>query len=323
MKIFIADFKSLLNLRDFKYEIPLECNASHLIWIITSYAGDASKRSSLRRAYNSKELADLGIQRVFLLGKLDELSEQKSGISQSAIENEAHRFKDIVQGNFLEAYRNLTYKHIMGLKWSVENCDHVSYIMKMDDDIVINLYEVLDKLENIVINNSIAGYVFENMLPIRDPANKWFVTKDEFADDSYPRFLSGWLYVTTYSVISKLMEQANSHSKYFWIDDVFVTGILREKSNIGIVNIGEMYTTDFGFIKCCIKGGKEKLKCEFAVGPNGGDAELQVQFQEFASHCRSTCNPRPKNSSVQKTCVLAYKEDLGKGSAQVSPVNIV
>lgn len=312
-----------MDLRNFKYEISTECDTSHLIWIITSFAGDASERSAIRRAYSSEELSNLGIKRVFLLGILDDNSQKKTGISQSAIENESQRFKDIVQGNFIEAYRNLTYKHLMGLKWSAENCDHVPYIMKMDDDIIVNIYEVLDKLEKIKINNSLVGHILENMNPIREPANKWFVTKDEYLPDSYPPFVSGWLYVTTPSVASKLIDQANSYSKYFWIDDAFITGILREKADIQLIDIHEMYTTDFGFLKCCIEGGKKNLKCEFSIGPNGGDAELQIRFKEFADLCKLKCDQRPKEFSVAKTCVVAFNEkSLGKGTAQIRPVNI-
>lgn len=262
----------------------------------------------------------MGIQRIFLLGKLDERGEIKSSVSQAAINDESRKFNDILQGNFLEAYRNLTYKHVMGLKWIVDNCDENSYIMKMDDDIVINLYEILNVIKHRNINNSIAGHVLENMKPKREPANKWFVTEDEFAPNFYPKFVSGWLYVTTYSVALKLLENLQFTSKYFWIDDVFITGILREKAEIELVDIREMFTTDFGFLKCCIENGRKGLKCEFSVGPNGGDTELQIRFKEFSQFCKTKCKPK----SIGKTCVLTYKKLslLGEGSAQIRPLNI-
>lgn len=309
-----------MNLNNFTYEISPKCKAVNFIWIITSYAGDISERSALRRAYSSQELDQLGIQRLFLLGKLDENSQRNSLISQAAIEDESKRFQDIVQGNFFEAYRNLTYKHVMGLKWIVENCDdRISYIIKMDDDIVINLYEILNVIKEKNINNSIAGYVLENMKPKREPANKWYVTREEFEPEIYPKFVSGWLYVTTLTVAVKLMENLQYSSKYFWIDDAFVTGILREETDIELVDIREIFTTDFGFLKCCIKNGRKGFKCEFAVGPNGGDTELQIRFQKFSNFCRSRCKAKP----IGKSCVLNYKEkSLGEGSAQIRPLNI-
>lgn len=311
--------KGLLDLKNFTYVISPKCRVVNLIWIVTSYAGDISERSALRRAYNTQELEQLGIQRIFLLGKLDSNSERKSQISQAAIDDESNKFQDILQGNFFEAYRNLTYKHLMGLKWIVESCEEISYIMKMDDDIVINLYEILNVMKEKNINNSIAGYVLDNMKPKREPANKWYVTQEEFEPEFYPKFISGWMYVTSYPVVVKLIENLQFSSKYFWIDDVFVTGLLRKETDIELIDVRNIFTTDFGFLKCCIKNGRKGFKCEFAVGPNGGDTELQIRFQEFSKVCQSNC----KSKSIKKSCVLAYKEkNLGEGSAQIRPINI-
>ena len=40
-----------------------------------------------------------------------------------ARENELHH--DIVQGDFLDTYRNLSYKNIMGQLWASEFCEQV------------------------------------------------------------------------------------------------------------------------------------------------------------------------------------------------------
>jgi hypothetical protein len=59
------------------------------------------------------------------------------------MQNEAERFQDIVQGNFIEAYKNLTYKHLMGLQWAVDKCKN-----NMDNNIIVNLYEAIVILQN-------------------------------------------------------------------------------------------------------------------------------------------------------------------------------
>ena len=53
------------------------------------------------------------LQTVFLLGQPVE-----AGI-QAQIEEEAAKSQDIVQGSFVDAYRNLTYKHLFGYKYDV------------------------------------------------------------------------------------------------------------------------------------------------------------------------------------------------------------
>lgn len=300
------------------------CNITSLVWIVTSYAGDPSIRSALRRAYTNEELQTLGIRRVFLLGTLNDIAERKTHVSQSALLDESRRFDDILQGDFLDTYRNLTFKHLMGLRWAVNNCKHLQYIIKMDDDIVINMYGLLDKLHDMVDENSLTGYALKNMIPVREAANKWYVSKMEYAGNIYPDFVSGWMYIAHPRVASRLIDYAECFNKYFWIDDVFVTGILRQALNINIRNIGELYTTDNRYLECCIKGRESLLKCEFLIGPNGGDVELQIRFKEFAKFCHTNCSARTETNLVSKTCVIAYKEpNLHEGAVQVDTVNIL
>ena len=76
-----------------------------------------------------------------------------------AQENEIHH--DLVQGDFLDTYRNLSYKNIMGQLWASEFCEQVGgdetdevsadwlcvvkaqFILKTDDDQYVDLYEAL------------------------------------------------------------------------------------------------------------------------------------------------------------------------------------
>jgi len=309
----------------FRILIEPPCNATFLTWIVTSYAGEPSARSALRRAYTDEELQALGIKRVFLLGTLSNDAKRKTHVLQNALFDESQRFNDILQGDFLDTYKNLTHKHLMGLRWATNNCKDVKYIMKMDDDIVVNIYGILEKLHSgMIAENSLTGYILKNMVPVREPANKWYVSKAEYASSVYPNFVSGWLYITRPQVASQLIDYAESYHVYFWIDDVFVTGILRHTLNIKLQNISEFYTTDYRYLECCIKGRAKMLKCEFLVGPNGGDAELQVRFKEFAQFCHASCSVRKENNLVGKTCVVAYKEpNLHQGAVQISPVKIL
>ncbi|KAF7267330.1 hypothetical protein GWI33_019448 [Rhynchophorus ferrugineus] len=88
--------------------------------IVTSYLANVETRNSMRRAFSATDLMSFRVRRVFLLG----VAPTDKYIKQSAIESESQTFGDIVQGNFTEAYRNLTYKHIMGLKWATRFCSN-------------------------------------------------------------------------------------------------------------------------------------------------------------------------------------------------------
>lgn len=83
-----------------------------------------------RRAIRSTWGKDLHL--VFLLG------ETNSSQTQQALEQENHVHHDLVQGSFLDSYRNLTYKHVSGLKWTTYHCPGATYVLKTDDDVFLN-----------------------------------------------------------------------------------------------------------------------------------------------------------------------------------------
>ena len=59
---------------------------------------------------------------------------------QDSIRNESLVHGDIVQGNFLDSYKNLTYKTVMGHLWVSRFCRQAEFVMKADDDIYLDLY---------------------------------------------------------------------------------------------------------------------------------------------------------------------------------------
>ena len=66
-------------------------------------------------------------------------------------ENEEHQ--DLVQGNFLDTYYNLTYKSVMGHLWVSQFCRQAEFVVKTDDDQFVDLYEVFT-LTRALLNTS-------------------------------------------------------------------------------------------------------------------------------------------------------------------------
>ncbi|KAG5878755.1 hypothetical protein JTB14_012125 [Gonioctena quinquepunctata] len=249
----------------------------HAVILVTSYFGNVEARSAMRRAFSNDDLKQLNFRRVFLLGRApsDKYTTQKS------IENESQRFGDLIQGSFIEAYKNLTYKHIMGLKWAAEYCSAAKFTIKMDDDIVVNIERVPKLLDSFKVSrgtNFIAGYILRNMVAIREPANKWYVTQDEYEFSTYPPFVSGWFYVTTPQTAGKLVKHSEA-TKYFWIDDTYVTGILAKQLKIRHYDIGKHFAVHSEYMECCLDDIQSKnLNCDILVGPNGGNNNLFYNF---------------------------------------------
>ncbi|XP_022192974.2 beta-1,3-galactosyltransferase 5 [Nilaparvata lugens] len=308
----------LIDFEDFKYMIDQPCDSIlpsfKAVLLITSFAGNIESRSAIRRAYPRSVIEKLGIRRVFLLGKL---KQKQSDITQNAIIHENERYLDILQGNFLEAYRNLTYKHTMGLRWAATRCKDVKFIIKMDDDIVVDLY----KLSTIIDENQggfdMMGYLLEGMKPIRLEANKWFVPKEEFQLSSYPKFLSGWLYVTTPDFAKCLIKQSTTE-KYFWIDDVYVSGILAQKCNVKFVDIREFFTLHPEYYECCIR---KNISCNYVAGPNGGDNGLIVKYEKHIRNCSEQKCAALK--LTRNTCLTQRKiPSIGKGFVELKQIKL-
>ena len=69
---------------------------------------------------------------------------------QDKVKLEAEIYKDIVQEDFIDSYKNLTYKGIMAMKWISEFCPHARYILKVDDDIITNLIMLLRHIKSLL-----------------------------------------------------------------------------------------------------------------------------------------------------------------------------
>ncbi|KAK6059600.1 hypothetical protein COOONC_02772 [Cooperia oncophora] len=72
--------------------------------------------------------------------------------------------------------------------------------------------------------------------PIRDSQIKWAVTKDEWNETIYPPHCPGWFYLVPVSVVNRMLSVVHLQ-RFFWIDDVFITGVLPKAANVSITNM--------------------------------------------------------------------------------------
>ncbi|XP_066252272.1 beta-1,3-galactosyltransferase 5 [Euwallacea similis] len=316
-KLFNTTFKYLLNAK-------LMCNVTGdnllAVFIITSYFGNTEIRNIIRKTFNKESLKKLPLKKVFLLGE----THKDKFTKQQTIQLESEKFEDIVQGNFIEAYRNLTYKHTMGLKWAGMYCPNVKYVIKMDDDTIINMHKleyILNSLEKIGKHPFIAGYKMNKLKPIRVPTNKWFVTSQEYFPNLYPTFVSGWFYVTTPQVALALSTSA-SYYKFFWIDDVFVTGILANALKIQIYDISKYFVVNAEFLQCCLQDFDKAIDCDKYIGPNGGDVNMFLRFNEKAEICVEINKCNNRSAPLNDTCIAKKKVILGRGNPVIKSVKL-
>ncbi len=219
-----------------------------------------TKRQIIRDTWANKSLNLFNFNLAFIIGKTNHLN----ATIDKMLNLEQHKYNDLIQGDFIDAYRNLSYKSLIAWKWIKDNCNQASYVFKLDDDILLNTVRLKNILNNYNIFKSTSNSLICNLYPasyvIRDlksPYSKWFVTQNEYnsnlyknlslGNDAYPPYCHGVGIVMTPDIISKLYFKA-FEIKLFWIDDVYV-GILGKYINVQFENIAGQFSGDLNRAK--------------------------------------------------------------------------
>ncbi|XP_028657615.1 beta-1,3-galactosyltransferase 9 [Erpetoichthys calabaricus] len=210
------------------------CTASSpfLLTFIISAPRNFALRALIRNTWASR--TSIGGRRVLSLFALG-ISTQND--DQRLIQKESKKFQDLIQGNFLDTYANLTLKTISILRWTAAFCPEAQYIMKVDDDVLLK-YDVLipylvKSAQSGPANGEqdlYMGYLQRRITPIRDPDSKYFLPKKAYPNESYPDYCSGTAYVLSRSAARKIYE-VTFRTPWFIFEDVYV-GMCAQKAGV-------------------------------------------------------------------------------------------
>ena len=220
------------NPHDFEYLLNVEtmCSNKDVFLIIYVHTAPAhyKRRMVIRQTWgNPKYFPDVVIRLVFVMGRVE-----GDKNAQDALVFEHEQYRDIVQEDFLDSYKNLTYKGIAALKWISTYCSHAKFVLKTDDDIFVNMFTMLRHLQtqyhlNAHNHGLMMCLVWSRMKVMRE--GKWKISKDEFKEDYYPTYCSGSAFAMTTDTALRLHE-VSYHVPFFWVDDFYVTGLLPIKA---------------------------------------------------------------------------------------------
>ncbi|XP_061178784.1 beta-1,3-galactosyltransferase 1-like isoform X1 [Saccostrea echinata] len=161
---------------------------------------------------------------VFLLGY--SFNETNDDLSK-----ESAMFKDIVQEDFLDSYRNLTYKTVMGYRWATRYCPIATHILYQDDDFHFNVENVFSYLRQQANPDSVyIGYYINDSPPDRHNTSKYFMSYDDYPHRYYPPYFPGGAYFVSMNIAQKFVK-VFPYVKHMAIDDVFL-GIVAYKLNV-------------------------------------------------------------------------------------------
>jgi len=181
------------------------------------------EQESLSIKLNSKAIDEMNIKHVFLVGKAEnEKIEQR-------LESEANEFDDMIMINSNENYTNIIRKHFALIEWSIDYCTNVSYVIKLDDDVFVNIQLLL---RNILVNEELSPnekFIYcnnvENAKPIKDKESEWRVDDRLYPYEFYPPFCESFAYVTNIPTLKTVREQSRM-VPMFYLDNMYLTGML-------------------------------------------------------------------------------------------------
>ncbi|XP_014261648.1 beta-1,3-galactosyltransferase 5 [Cimex lectularius] len=250
------DLSTLINLKEFSFLSKYSCNATPLVAVIVHSApNNIYHRRMIRSTWGN------ALDIVFMVG------ETNSSSIQNQLEEEMKEHSDIVQGTFIDSYRNMTYKHVMGLKWATYHCPGARYILKTDDDVFVNtpfLQAFLNsQVSPLGARRLLLCNVMDRTIVKRSYRSKWRVTPAEYSGRWYPKYCTGWAVLYSPDVAFTLYAEAQK-SKYFWIDDVHITGTLVAKTNITHTTLGSLAILE-EFTKNLVYSGQTKSDFLFSL----------------------------------------------------------
>lgn len=230
------DFETIVDYKNFDYLISKpKCVFQndtdynellpYFITFVHSKPTNVDVRNTMRDTWAH---TDKRTKTYFLLGAVSSPAMQKQ------IEKEDAEYGDIIQGNFMDTYRNLTYKHMMALKWFTYNCADANYMVKMDDTVFINVPNVYKFLQNTDRKGFLMGPVFytskgknklikrneertfSNVIQTVPRSGKFTVTREEYETRYFPNYAEKFALIYSSDVAIRLYQRAQK-MRFFWL----------------------------------------------------------------------------------------------------------
>ena len=186
-------------------------------------------RKFIRHTFgNEKTFYKYKLVTVFIIGRKS--GENWKLLPKNIIE-EYNKYGDLVVGDFIENYRNLSWKGLTALNYIRSYCQNARFVIKADDDSILDTKGILELL-NITYRNRtrfLIGKVRSRGHPrwCEVEKHRWCVSKNEYSKGKYPRYLYGMGFVFSADLVSDMYNQALTLPVHP-VDDIYMTGILTE-----------------------------------------------------------------------------------------------
>ncbi|KAA0712345.1 Beta-1,3-galactosyltransferase 2 [Triplophysa tibetana] len=187
-------------------------------------------RNAIRKTWGGEKFfGDKVVLVLFLLGSRSGTDEETL---QDQLQKENQQYRDLLQSNFQDSYRNLTIKTMVMMEWLIRTCPHASYAVKVDTDVLLNIKNLIGMLVNLntLQRNYMTGLVWYQNTVIRDPSNKFYLPHDVFQKDAYPPYPLGMCYIFSMDLPEKFLQESKEFEPIY-IEDAYL-GMCLERLGI-------------------------------------------------------------------------------------------
>ncbi|XP_076424930.1 beta-1,3-galactosyltransferase 9 isoform X2 [Peromyscus maniculatus bairdii] len=230
---------------------PEACNGKtiFLLSLIFSSPENGTRRELIRKTWGSvTSVQGYPILTLFALGMPALLT------TQEEIDIESQKNNDIIEGIFLDSSENQTLKVISMTQWAVAFCPNALFILKVDEEMFVNLPGLVDYLLSLKehLEGIYVGRVIHQDIPNRDPHSQEFVPLSEYPEKYYPDYCSGEAFIMSQDV-AQMVYVVSNEASIMVPADVFV-GICAKL--VGLIPIhssrfsGERHIV---YNRCCYK----------------------------------------------------------------------
>lgn len=166
---------------------------------------------------------------------------------EDSIELESKTHFDMLQGDFLDSYRNNTQKTMMALRYVTEYCipnQATSYTLLIDGDYALNVYNLEDYIKkNNKKSDLYAGATWWHSRVFRLPLHKHYVSLSEFQFSHYPPFVSAGAILFSADMVEKFYI-ISQYTRYYPFDDIFF-GIVAKKLGVIPTDMADLIPSYF------------------------------------------------------------------------------
>ncbi|XP_015895122.3 beta-1,3-galactosyltransferase GALT1 [Ziziphus jujuba] len=183
---------------------------------VFSTANNFKRRMAVRRTWMQYAAVRNGAVAVrFFVGL------HKNQIVNEELWNEAQTYGDVQLMPFVDYYGLITWK-TLGICIFGTEVVSAKFVMKTDDDAFVRVDEVLASLRRINVTRGLLyGLINSDSRPHRNPDSKWYISNEEWPEETYPPWAHGPGYVVSRDIAKAVFRKhRKGHLKMFKLEDV-------------------------------------------------------------------------------------------------------